>query len=222
MIKNILFDFDDVLAYHTEPQKLRSLLNVAEQDLDAVTSEVRDFLKEESKHLPSTEDEELYMRKYFGLLLEKLNSNVALIEDLLEYHFSPKRELYEGVLELLGDLQKKYKLGMVSNAFPSRRIHELRKNGITKFIPEENIFLSAEIGVWKPNPGIFTIALERLGINGEETVFIDDRLQYLKAAEKAGIKYFIHVSHSVEQKEHPTIKSIIDLPKVIGSLSQKP
>jgi HAD superfamily hydrolase (TIGR01509 family) len=61
------------------------------------------------------------------------------------------------------------------NAFPV--IHEL-----------EDVVVSGAEGVVKPDPRIYQIALDRMGCPAPETVlFIDDRLDNIRAAEAAGM-----------------------------------
>ena len=75
----------------------------------------------------------------------------------------------EPLLELLG---ARYPLGLVSNG-PS----ELQRPKIEKFSLErhfEVVVVSGELGVRKPDPAIFAIALEALGVSPQRAVFIGD------------------------------------------------
>jgi len=42
-------------------------------------------------------------------------------------------------------------------------------------------------GVMKPEQRIYEITLERLGSKAEQTVFIDDRQDYIRGAQKVGL-----------------------------------
>jgi epoxide hydrolase-like predicted phosphatase len=47
---------------------------------------------------------------------------------------------------------------------------------------------SAIVGIRKPNPEIFQLALKKIGCKPEEAVFLDDIGSNLKAAKKLGIR----------------------------------
>jgi putative hydrolase of the HAD superfamily len=53
------------------------------------------------------------------------------------------------------------------------------------------VVLSFEVGVAKPEPGIYRAALEALGATPEETVFVDDQLAYCEGARSVGIRPFL-------------------------------
>jgi FMN phosphatase YigB (HAD superfamily) len=52
------------------------------------------------------------------------------------------------------------------------------------------IVLSFEIGVMKPDPGIYLAALDRIGVPGERAAFVDDQPGYLAGAEAVGMRTF--------------------------------
>jgi len=52
----------------------------------------------------------------------------------------------------------------------------------------EQIFISAELGIAKPDPAIFLLALERLQVKADSVLFIDDNSQNIAAAKDLGIR----------------------------------
>ena len=56
----------------------------------------------------------------------------------------------------------------------------------------EKIFLSYEMGIMKPHPDIYQRVLEEAGIRAEETLFLDDNADNIRAASALGIQT-IHV-----------------------------
>jgi epoxide hydrolase-like predicted phosphatase len=90
--------------------------------------------------------------------------------------------------KLLGfaeSLKPDYKIGLLSNAWVDSR-NKLGALFIFIDIFDVAIF-SAEVKARKPDPEIFHIMLERLGIKPEECIFIDDILENIEGAEKIGI-----------------------------------
>ena len=53
------------------------------------------------------------------------------------------------------------------------------------------------MGLRKPNPAMYTLALERLEISPDEAVFLDDFEPMVKGAEQVGI-HAIHVTDHTE------------------------
>ena len=53
------------------------------------------------------------------------------------------------------------------------------------------IVLSFEVGVAKPDPGIYRAALAAVGAGPEEAVFVDDQAWYCEGAEALGIRSFL-------------------------------
>jgi putative hydrolase of the HAD superfamily len=52
----------------------------------------------------------------------------------------------------------------------------------------DNITISAEVGVVKPEAKIFQIALEQAKVKAEEAVFVDDFLVNIEACEELGMQ----------------------------------
>ncbi len=52
----------------------------------------------------------------------------------------------------------------------------------------DELVLSCEVGVAKPDPRIFEIALDRLGVAAADTLFVDDQPAFCDAAAALGIR----------------------------------
>lgn len=82
-------------------------------------------------------------------------------------------------------LHKYFKTGLLSNAWDNLRDlfeHEWRIANAF-----DDMIISAEVGMAKPDPQIYRLAVERLGVNPGETVFIDDVLENVQAARGVGL-----------------------------------
>jgi len=80
----------------------------------------------------------------------------------------------------------KYKIASLNNE--SRELNEYR---LTKFNLRENfgfVICSAHVGMMKPEPGIYRLALDVAQSVPEQTLFIDDKQQNIDAAAAFGIK----------------------------------
>lgn len=54
------------------------------------------------------------------------------------------------------------------------------------------VVISGEVGMRKPEPEIFELALERIGLPAGECVFVDDMAHNITAAERAGLAGIVH------------------------------
>ncbi|MGA2277934.1 MAG: HAD family phosphatase, partial [Terracidiphilus sp.] len=75
---------------------------------------------------------------------------------------------------------------------------------------------SYQLGIAKPAPAIYLHTLAKLGTKPDETLFIDDRLENVEAAQALGIQAILYVS--VEQLRADLIaaglEKVLPLPKV--------
>jgi FMN phosphatase YigB (HAD superfamily) len=93
-----------------------------------------------------------------------------------------------GFLDYCHGLKSRCKLGIVSDAESTAR--EKVKPWVNESLFDVIVF-SSEVGVCKPDPKIFQRALEQLGVDASETLFIDDREKNVNGAKALGI----HIIH---------------------------
>ena len=97
--------------------------------------------------------------------------------------------LDENLVEYLRSLRAEYRTALLSNAWDDlREMIETRWKIANAF---DEIIISAEVGVAKPDPRIYQIAIERLGVAPIESVFVDDFIENVEAARSEGL-YGIH------------------------------
>lgn len=87
----------------------------------------------------------------------------------------------------LAELRRRgYRLGVVSNW--DTRLRAIAEGlGLTAMV--DALVISAEAGVRKPNPGIFDVALERVGVRAEEAMHVGDLLEEdVEGARRAGVR----------------------------------
>jgi putative hydrolase of the HAD superfamily len=89
-------------------------------------------------------------------------------------------------LQLVRDLQSAYKLSILSNADLSLRGRLEGDIGIHHLF--DDVVCSAEVGMAKPEAGIYELAAERLGLEPDECVFVDDLDTNVEAARQVGMR----------------------------------
>ena len=88
-------------------------------------------------------------------------------------------------VELARALRPDYKISILSNADVSLRRRLEHDIGIHHLF--DDIVCSAEIGMAKPEPAVFHLACERLGLPPAACVFVDDHEPNVKAAQDVGM-----------------------------------
>jgi len=91
--------------------------------------------------------------------------------------------------ELVRRLRARYKLSVLSNADVSLR-GRLERDGIHTLF--DDVVVSAEVGMAKPEPAIFRLAADRLGLAPRECVFVDDWDDNVTAAREVGMRGVLH------------------------------
>ena len=121
----------------------------------------------------------------------------------------------EDAVEVLRKLQRKYKLGIVSNfAIPECVVKLLETHGLDKVF--NVVVVSAAVNKRKPSPEIFKQALEKLSVDATETIFVGDTVDAdIKGAKDMGMKtIFIKRREQKEAEQvcpNQTIKSLSEL-----------
>ena len=79
------------------------------------------------------------------------------------------------------------KIGIVSNNVLDEQQEKLLVCGLDRFVDE--LVVSGEVGVSKPDPLIFHTAMNRLGVSEDETVMVGDSwIADIEGARAAGIR----------------------------------
>ena len=93
----------------------------------------------------------------------------------------PNLEVFEFIR---AELKPHYKIALLSNVGPGVIERKIPQELLQLF---DAVVLSGEVGLLKPDPAIFRLTVERLGVAPEEAVFADDHAEYLVGAEAIGM-----------------------------------
>jgi len=107
--------------------------------------------------------------------------------------------------ELIGyigdELKGKYKIGLLSYVIDNFLDVVIGHDGVDLF---DEIVLSYQIGVAKPDKLMYETIVKKLGVGYEECLFIDDQPRYCEGAEVLGIKTIVY-------KNNEEMKQKLDL-----------
>jgi putative hydrolase of the HAD superfamily len=87
---------------------------------------------------------------------------------------------------LVRALRQSYRIGILSNADASLR--ERLRDGLGIFGLFDALVCSAEVGMAKPEPAIYRLAAERIGLPPAACVFVDDHEPNVVAAQQVGMR----------------------------------
>ncbi|MDO4706825.1 MAG: YjjG family noncanonical pyrimidine nucleotidase [Porphyromonadaceae bacterium] len=124
-------------------------------------------------------------------------------------------------LETLRYLKGRYRICILSNGFASVQYDKLERSGLMPYV--DAVVLSDEVGVHKPDPEIFRIALERMGCVAEESLMIGDSyVSDIVGASGSGIRSIWYSPEGYtldcDAEVTPPIATITDLSELIHLL----
>jgi epoxide hydrolase-like predicted phosphatase len=112
---------------------------------------------------------------------------------------------------LLHRLRPHYRLALLTNAWSDARTLLTERFPLSQFVDE--MVISAEVGLAKPDPAIYHLTLDRLGVGPQEALFVDNKLRNTSAAEALGIpaitfhnstQAIAAIEHQLEQHNRTT------------------
>jgi len=209
-IKNLIFDFGGILIdldWDRYYNNLQALLKI-ENDSEALKNHYRDlFIQYEVG---------AFSEGSFMYRLQKGVSHKITEREILDAWNSILDDLPKERLDYVLSLRKDYKVYLLSNTNHSHiqwaRADLRRRLEITDFETRyfDHAYYSHDVKMRKPNLDIYHHVLKHAGIDGQESLFIDDTQENVDAAIAAGI-------HSVR---HDPQESIIEkLPLYLSDLN---
>jgi len=215
MKKAVFFDVDDTLYDHLIPfrKAVRQWTDhLAEFPYEKAYHRMRyysDILSLEFGGAGQMEEgasTEIMRRKRFQLALQEFS--ILLTEQeaeqvqqtYLECQFDI--ECFEGARELLVELQENgYDVGVLTNGAEAHQWKKVRALGLDQIIPLNRIFVSGSYGIDKPDPNIFHLINDRIGIPAERCMYIGDSWRNdVIGATNAGWS-MIWFNHRAQQQE---------------------
>ena len=88
------------------------------------------------------------------------------------------------IINLMRSLRKTHKIGLISNAWDGMRQWITDEKFLDAF---DELIISAELGIAKPDARIFQYALEKLGVEAGQAIFVDDVEKNINASQALGM-----------------------------------
>ncbi|UCH60878.1 MAG: HAD family phosphatase [Anaerolineales bacterium] len=179
-IKSIIFDLGGVIVRTENPEprlRLAEELGLTNESLSQLI-----FNSESAKNATlgklTTEDH-----------WQAVRSALALDPDQYQH---VENEFWGGdivdmeLVNYLRSLRGQYKTGLLSNAWDDLRAMLFNEWKIADAF--DDVVISAEVGLAKPDPNIYLLAAERLGVLPQEAVFVDDFIENVQGARQVGMQ----------------------------------
>ena len=191
-IKALIWDMEGVLMLTDEsdlPMKVAKTLN-------APYDKVREiFFSDYNDRVDLGEITQDQFNEYILDILQMPRENKYLLEKIINEEFYIDEKLLKKIFEM----RREYKTGLISNFS-----NELRKRIENEWAFEsafDEIIISCEVGLVKPDPEIFNLMLDRLGVRADESVFVDDRIKNIDGAKKMGFHtvFFTNKERAMEE-----------------------
>ncbi|WP_027963985.1 HAD family hydrolase [Halalkalibacillus halophilus] len=188
MIRSIIFDLDGTLL-----DRNKSLRKFLESQYERLRSNFSHIPKEDfaSRFIQLDDNGYVWKDVVYQSLIKEFNitkiSWEALVEDYLN-HFPSCCVPYPNLEKTLSTLKDhSIKLGIITNGKYPFQLNNIKALGIESYFDE--ILISEQEGIKKPDPLIFQRALQRLNVTPEETMFVGDHLiNDVGASSQIGVK----------------------------------
>lgn len=95
-------------------------------------------------------------------------------------------ELSDGFIDFVKKVRGEYRLAIISNDSVRWSQYLRGKFGIDQYF--DVISISGELKIKKPDERIFLYTIEKLGVNAQDCIYVDDRRSNLNPARRLGMK----------------------------------
>ena len=242
-MRGILFDFGHTLVdFQRTQEALHSAYEEIRARIEAVAyMEVPEFLdlvervaggvdrlvaeSYEQRRMEEVDQAELFRQSLSGIGFDLPDDVIEHIVALDHSAYSNSITVEPEVLAALDELRRaRYRMGLVSNISlrPDLMRADLERMGLAKYL--DAMVFSSEVGLRKPDPRIFQEALDRLGIEPQETVFVGDRLyDDVSGAQAVGMRAVL--TRQFRQEDDPdyapdaVISHLSELPEVLDRMA---
>jgi HAD superfamily hydrolase (TIGR01549 family) len=133
------------------------------------------------------------------------------------WHYPPSA-LYDDALPCLEELKGSYRLGVIANQ-PGEVRTAMRREGLEPFFEVWGV--SDDLGVGKPDPALFELAVKAAGVAPDAGVMVGDRLDYdIRPAKRVGMRTIWMLRG--EAPDEPTTEQLAETDGAVRGLAELP
>jgi glucose-1-phosphatase len=179
-IKAVIFDLGGVLV-RTESQQSRQRLAAS---LGYTPENLYHLVFDNPSAVKATLGQVTW-QEHWQMVGQILKMDAREVSAVQEAFFADDR-LDEELVTFIRTLRPRCKTALLSNAWDNLRSFLENTWHIADAFDE--IIISAEVGMAKPDPRIYHLILQRLGVEADQAVFVDDFIQNIEAARQVGLQ----------------------------------
>lgn len=190
-IKAVIFDVGGVLEIgeSLKTHKNHSSFNVHEYIAKKFKISIDQWFDSIDTTYALSIEGKISKEKTLLVISKNLGTNPRKLEKIIikayRRNFKHNRKLYRFAFKLK---KRGHKIAILSDQWPISKEALIKKRYSKKF---DVLVISCDVGVRKPNPKIYKLVLNKLNLNADETVFIDNQIWNIKPAKKLGMKVIL-------------------------------
>ena len=193
MTKAFIFDFGRVIS----AQKPDAVFHGYEAELGLAPGTINTIMFD-SPYWQRALVGEMDLSAYWQAIGPALNLHTAGAVAAFRDRYYMDEKINPGVLQLLQRLFGRYKLAILSNHPPGLHawLADWEIDGLF-----DVVVCSGDEGMAKPDPRVFYLTLERLGLSPPEAAFIDDTEGHVAAARALGMQGMLFTTADMLEKD---------------------
>ncbi|MGM5693330.1 HAD family hydrolase [Streptococcus suis] len=184
-MKALIFDVDDTLYDQIQPfeRALERHIEVAREQIEPLYLSFRRYADEVFEATAtgkmSLKDSHIYRMKHaladFGY---QVSDATALAIQIDYDYFQGQIALSPVFPEIFSWCQAQgIAMGIITNGPYRHQLRKVRTMGLVNWFELEHVLISGQVGITKPNPAIFQLMEERLGMSGEDICYLGDSFE---------------------------------------------
>ena len=194
ILRGIIFDFGGVL---TKIRPRNAILRRCEDELGLAKGKLASLLFT-GEHWWAVSTGKISDEEYWQHVTDALGGRVPALLEPFKHNSFAYEDLNQRMITLGRRLQKRYRTALLSNATIYLDTL-LAEHGLTAVF--DVIVNSARVGLRKPDPEIFELTMQSMGLVPRQCLFVDDRVRNTTAAQALGLRtiVFRSAAHLIRQ-----------------------
>ncbi|MES9663979.1 HAD family hydrolase [Bacillus nitratireducens] len=188
--KAMLFDLDDTLLDRDKAVD-KLFLFVLEKCYEDVSDTVKNNMLQKFKEYDKREygisDKTIVLESLFNEFAPKYRLPHNYIQDFWNENFPKCFSIDRNIIHFLNHIKRHFKIGIITNGSTHRQKAKIINTNLNNYF--DTIIISEEVGLSKPDKRIFELALNKLNVQPENTLFVGDDLEKdIAGCQNANIK----------------------------------
>ncbi|PGP65958.1 2-haloalkanoic acid dehalogenase [Bacillus cereus] len=188
--KVMLFDLDDTLLDRDKAvdKLFLFVLEKCYEDVsDIVKNNMLQKFKEYDKREYGIRDKTIVLESLFNEFAPKYRLPHNYIQDFWNENFPKCFSIDQNTIHFLNHIKRRFKIGIITNGSTHRQKAKIINTNLNNYF--DTIIISEEVGLSKPDKRIFELALNKLNVQPENTLFVGDDLEKdIAGCQNANIK----------------------------------